>query len=118
MNVLEQIQTKEACAAAYERRTVVPPSRSLIDVTLTDEQLSSVCYALVFIYNGALKKKMKADDLEESLETDCDFNSTCLEIIVQVYARTLATFAATTRCVCTSCHNMAINPKNEFIRNF
>eukprot|EP00483_Globobulimina_turgida_P003967 UN03975 len=77
----------EACVSAFDKRTVIPPSRTEIDVSYSDEQISSICNALSFLYQGSLRNKINRKKVEEGLSQHTDLETNIINVIVRVYHR-------------------------------
>lgn len=77
----------EACISAFDKRTIVPPSRTEIDVSFSDEQISSICNALLFLYQGSLRNKQSRKNLHEALTQHTDLEDNIINVIVKVYYR-------------------------------
>ena len=91
LNVLDpdSVQTigYEACVSAYEKRTVIPPSRTEIDGSFSEDQISSVCNALLFLYRGSLRSKIPRKGLAEGLLNHTDLDENVIALIAKVYHR-------------------------------
>lgn len=77
----------EACSSAWDKRTIIPPSKSEIDVQFKDEQISSICNALLFLYQGSLRNKQSRKNVEEALSQHTDLEENVINVIVRVYHR-------------------------------
>eukprot|EP00485_Elphidium_margaritaceum_P002185 CAMPEP_0202704642 /NCGR_PEP_ID=MMETSP1385-20130828/17301_1 /ASSEMBLY_ACC=CAM_ASM_000861 /TAXON_ID=933848 /ORGANISM="Elphidium margaritaceum" /LENGTH=208 /DNA_ID=CAMNT_0049362721 /DNA_START=496 /DNA_END=1122 /DNA_ORIENTATION=- len=91
LNVLniDSLQTiaYESCVSAFEKRTVVPPSKTEIDVSFSDDQIASLCNALCFLYNGCLRSKQDKKTLYEALRQHTDLEDNVNMAIAKVYSR-------------------------------
>lgn len=91
LNVLnpDSVQTigYEACVSAFEKRAVIPPSRAEIDAFISDDQISSVCNALLFLYRGSLRNKSSRKTLAEGLLNHTDLDENVIAVIAKVYNR-------------------------------
>ena len=79
----------EACVSVFEKRTVIPPSTTEIDVSFSEEQIGSICNALLFIFQGSLRNKQSRKHLEEALSQHTDLEENIINVIVRVYHRYL-----------------------------
>lgn len=77
----------EACVSAFDKRTIIAPSRTEIDASFSMDQISSICNALSFLFQGSLRNKIPRKTLEEGLSTHTDLETNIINIIVRVYHR-------------------------------
>ena len=82
----------EACISAFDKRTNIPPSRTELDASFCADQISSICNALSFVYEGSLRSKLAPKTLEEGLATHTDLETNIINVVVRVYHRYLLTF--------------------------
>ena len=84
---LAQTIAYEACTSAFDKRTLIPPSRTEMDASFSSDQISSICNALSFLYQGSLRNKIPRKVLDEALSTHTDLETNIISIIVRVYHR-------------------------------